>query len=246
MAVRPGSFTRVPHPGGLAGTSGEACGRGRDRLRASGRPPRRAGGRGCPSSPSPTRAARSRWASPPPPTGLSGLDVSSLLSATDHVTLDAGFKNTASCASAITYIDGDAGILRYRGYPIEQLAGQCLVHRGVLPAHLRRAADARRAHRVPGRRSAGTRCSTRTCKLVLRRVPARRAPDGGAVVRGQRAVGLLPGQPRPVRPRAGRDLDRAAAGQGADHRRLRLQEVDRAAVPLPGQLARATSTTSCG
>ena len=35
-----------------------------------------------------------------------------------------GFKNTASCASAITYIDGDAGILRYRGYPIEQLAGQ--------------------------------------------------------------------------------------------------------------------------
>ena len=54
---------------------------------------------------------------------------------------------------------------------------------------------------------------------------------------GQRAVDVLPGQPRPVRPRAGRDLHRAAAGQGADHRRLRLQEVHRAAVPLPGQLA---------
>jgi citrate synthase len=38
------------------------------------------------------------------------------------MTYDPGFMNTASCRSAITYIDGDAGILRYRGYPIEQLA----------------------------------------------------------------------------------------------------------------------------
>jgi citrate synthase len=38
------------------------------------------------------------------------------------VTYDPGFGNTASCESAITYIDGDKGILRYRGYPIEQLA----------------------------------------------------------------------------------------------------------------------------
>ena len=37
---------------------------------------------------------------------------------------DPGFTNTASTRSAITYIDGDAGILRYRGYPIEQLAAQ--------------------------------------------------------------------------------------------------------------------------
>ena len=54
----------------------------------------------------------------------SGLDISKLLSATGQVTLDVGFVNTASCKSAITYIDGDAGILRYRGYPIEQLAEQ--------------------------------------------------------------------------------------------------------------------------
>ena len=54
----------------------------------------------------------------------SGLDVSALLSSTGHVTLDPGFGNTAACMSAITYIDGDAGILRYRGIPIEQLAGQ--------------------------------------------------------------------------------------------------------------------------
>ena len=56
--------------------------------------------------------------------GPAGLDVGKLLTTTGAVTLDAGFKNTASCASAITYIDGDAGILRYRGYPIEQLAGK--------------------------------------------------------------------------------------------------------------------------
>jgi citrate synthase len=58
----------------------------------------------------------------PATVGESGVDVSSLLAKTGHVTLDPGFVNTASCSSAITYIDGDAGILRYRGYPIEQLA----------------------------------------------------------------------------------------------------------------------------
>jgi citrate synthase len=54
--------------------------------------------------------------------GNDAVDVSKLLSTTDLVTLDVGFVNTASCRSAITYIDGDAGILRYRGYPIDQLA----------------------------------------------------------------------------------------------------------------------------
>ncbi len=54
--------------------------------------------------------------------GESGLDSSKLLGTTGHVALDGGFVNTASCTSAITYIDGNAGILRYRGYPIEQLA----------------------------------------------------------------------------------------------------------------------------
>ncbi len=54
--------------------------------------------------------------------GNDGLAVSKLLASTGTVTYDPGFTNTASCASAITYIDGGAGILRYRGYPIEQLA----------------------------------------------------------------------------------------------------------------------------
>ncbi|MFV0407426.1 MAG: citrate synthase [Propioniciclava sp.] len=54
--------------------------------------------------------------------GNNGYDISSLLAATGDTTYDSGFANTAACRSAITYIDGDAGVLQYRGYPIEQLA----------------------------------------------------------------------------------------------------------------------------
>src|ERR671917_1206311 len=56
--------------------------------------------------------------------GSDGLDTGKLLATTGQVALDIGFVNTAACTSAITYIDGDAGILRYRGYPIDQLAGK--------------------------------------------------------------------------------------------------------------------------
>ncbi|MCW8908698.1 MAG: citrate (Si)-synthase, partial [Sedimenticola sp.] len=49
-------------------------------------------------------------------------DISALYKNTGMFTYDPGFVATASCRSAITYIDGDKGILRYRGYPIEQLA----------------------------------------------------------------------------------------------------------------------------
>ncbi len=51
-----------------------------------------------------------------------GLDVSKLRSSTGLITYDPGYANTGSAKSAITFIDGDEGILRYRGYPIEQLA----------------------------------------------------------------------------------------------------------------------------
>lgn len=54
--------------------------------------------------------------------GPSGIAAGNLLKETGFVTYDPGFVNTAACSSEITYIDGDAGILRYRGYPIEQLA----------------------------------------------------------------------------------------------------------------------------
>ncbi|SHL18479.1 citrate synthase [Pseudonocardia thermophila] len=54
--------------------------------------------------------------------GADAFDINKLLSQAGMTALDYGYGNTASCRSAITYIDGDAGILRYRGYPIEQLA----------------------------------------------------------------------------------------------------------------------------
>ena len=49
-------------------------------------------------------------------------DITSLRSATGYITLDPGYANTGSCESAITFIDGEKGVLRYRGYPIEELA----------------------------------------------------------------------------------------------------------------------------
>ena len=57
-----------------------------------------------------------------PTIGKSSIDVRQLSSKLGLFTYDPGFQATASCKSEITYIDGEAGILRYRGYPIEQLA----------------------------------------------------------------------------------------------------------------------------
>ena len=90
----------------------------------------------------------------------------------------------ASCATAAT---------RSTSWP------RGLVPRGVLPAHLRRAADRGPAGRVH-RQAQRAHAAARGPAALLRRVPARRAPDAGAVLGGQRAVHVLPGQPRPVRP----------------------------------------------
>ncbi|MEO5986304.1 MAG: citrate synthase [Candidatus Limnocylindria bacterium] len=56
--------------------------------------------------------------------GDGAIDISSLRAETGLITLDPGYGNTGACTSAITYLDGEAGVLRYRGYPIEQLAQQ--------------------------------------------------------------------------------------------------------------------------
>ena len=68
------------------------------------------------------------------------IDIRQLYAKTGMFTFDPGFMSTAACKSAITSIDGDAGILLYRGYPIEQLAHQCdflevayLILKGELP-----------------------------------------------------------------------------------------------------------------
>ena len=52
------------------------------------------------------------------------IDIAKLRGATGAITIDPGYKNTGSCTSAITFLDGEKGILRYRGYSIEDLAGQ--------------------------------------------------------------------------------------------------------------------------
>ena len=54
----------------------------------------------------------------------SAIDITSLRNKTGYITIDPGYANTGSCISDITFIDGEKGILRYRGYPIEDLAGQ--------------------------------------------------------------------------------------------------------------------------
>ena len=54
--------------------------------------------------------------------GERAVDIRTLRGTTGHITFDNGFLNTGACASKITFLDGEKGILRYRGYPIEQLA----------------------------------------------------------------------------------------------------------------------------
>lgn len=71
-----------------------------------------------------------------------GIDISKLRAQTGYVTLDRGFKNTGATTSAITYLDGEKGVLRYRGYAIEELASKSsfievvyLLIYGKLPSH---------------------------------------------------------------------------------------------------------------
>jgi len=78
--------------------------------------------------------------------GEKAIDISKLRAETGYITYDDGFGNTGSCQSKITYIDGEVGVLRYRGYPIEQLAEKSnfvessyLVMNGELPTAQQRA-----------------------------------------------------------------------------------------------------------
>ena len=110
-------------------------------------------------------------------------------------TYDPAFKNTAACISRITYIDGDKGILRYRGYPIEQLAEGAsyldiawLILNGELPTpdeserrgRPRSPASRPSPTRCPGCSTASTgtatrwRCSSRCCPGSAPCIPTRR------------------------------------------------------------------------
>ncbi len=170
--------------------------------------------------------------------GESAIDVSKLLSSTGFITLDPGFVNTAATTSSITYIDGDAGVLRYRGYPIEQLAAQStflevsyLLIYGELPT-------AAQLEDFTNRISRHTLLHE-DLKRFFDGFPRDAHPMPVLSSRRVGAVDLLPGQPEHPRPRADRALDDPAAGEAADDRRLCLQEECRAALPLPRQQPRA-------
>ena len=77
------------------------------------------------------------------------------------VSYDPGFMNTASCQSKITYIDGDRGILRYRGYPIEQIAEKSTYLRNRLFGALWRAAEQSPARRLDPQHHLIIRSSTK-------------------------------------------------------------------------------------
>ena len=57
--------------------------------------------------------------------GEKAIDISKLRSMSGYITIDPGFKNTGATTSGITFLDGEKGILRHRGYAIEDLAEKC-------------------------------------------------------------------------------------------------------------------------
>ena len=68
--------------------------------------------------------------------GERGIDITALRKETGCITLDEGYRSTGACRSAVTFIDGEQGILRYRGIPIEQLAESSSFRRDRDAAHL--------------------------------------------------------------------------------------------------------------
>ena len=168
--------------------------------------------------------------------GADGIALGSLLAKTGYTTYDERLRQHR--------LDQERNHLhrRRRGHPAlprlpDRAAGREVdVHRGQLPADLRRAADDGAAGEVHHPDPAA-HAAARGPEALLRRLPAQRAPDAGAVQRRQRAERVLPGFAGPVRRRAGGAVDDPAAGQAADDRGLRVQEVGRPAVPVPGQLA---------
>ena len=103
------------------------------------------------------------------------IDIRNLRQETGYITLDNGYMNTGSTTSAITYIDGEKGILRYRGYPIEELAEKSTSSRP-LPADLRRAADHARSATSSRPDAHPAQPDPRGHAPVLRGLPADRHP----------------------------------------------------------------------
>ena len=150
---------------------------------------------------------------------------------------DPGFVNTASCRSAVTFIDGEKGILEYRGYPIEQLAEKSSF---LEVAYLLIKGDAAQQGGVRrlGARDHLPHVRARERQVVHARLPLRRAPDGHADGLGGRAVDVLPRRPQHHRRRQPAHADRPDDREDADPGRLVVPPRAGQAVRLPRQRPR--------
>jgi citrate synthase len=157
------------------------------------------------------------------------VDIRALYGKTGVFTYDPGFLSTASCNSTITYIDGDAGLLLYRGYPIEQLAQHCdflevcyLLLNGELPNTAQKTEFVdivmhhTMVHEQINRFFTGFRRDAHPMATLV-----------GVV---GRAFRVLPRRARHQRPAAPHDLGVPADREDADDRRDGLQVLDRPAV----------------
>ena len=165
--------------------------------------------------------------------GEKAVDISSLRASTGYITLDDGYGNTGSCVSNITFIDGEKGILRYRGIPIEELAEKStfietayLIIYGTLPNRAQIAEVFRPAHGKP--------VAARGHEVSFRGFPDGRASDGDPLGDDQRGElfrrgpdALAIGQGQAVRRLCG-----AADFAGAHDRGVFLPQIARAAADL--------------
>jgi hypothetical protein len=151
------------------------------------------------------------------------------------MTYDPAYTNTASCTtSRITFIDGDKGILEYRGYPIEQLAEQSnFLETSYAPPHRRRAAHAPQLDEFT--HDHAPHDGAREHPGVHRRVPLRRAPDGHPGEHRGGALDVLSRRQERRRPGVPPPADLPPHRQDADARGLRVPPPPRPALRLPGQ-----------
>ena len=162
------------------------------------------------------------------------MDVSSLRANTGYITLDDGYGNTGSCTSKITFIDGDKGILRYRGIPIEELAEKSNFIETAYLIIYGASAEPRRSCKLFSDLLDGAPIFARGHEVSFRGFPDGRASDGDSVLDDQRGElfrrgldELEMGQDETVRPVCG-ETDFA----GADDRGVFVSEIARAAADL--------------
>ena len=165
------------------------------------------------------------------------VDISKLYGQSGMFTYDPGFTSTASCESKITYIDGDEGILLYRGYPIEQLAEHgdfletCyLLLYGELPTTAQKADF---DYRVTRHTMVHEQMSR-----FFQGFPPRRAPDGGDDRLCRRTVRILSRLHRHLRSASAHDRFDPHDREGADARRYGLQIFDRSALRVSEERSR--------